>query len=412
MSNKPRNFKKFWNVATDQGNGTGTIDLTGEIIDIRDKEWLEQVTVGNYYTSADFAADIAACNGLKEVTVNINSPGGDLFMGIAIHNALRGLNCKVTTVIQGIAASAASIIFCAGDNRLVYPGSVLMVHGVSSFIDYLGYYNEHGITEMIAELKQLKKAQGVMNGAIADIYSGVTGKTREECQALIGDNGELYMTGADAIERGFATGYADGCSPAPLKMVACAGKTALYSGEKLLTQDFHAPQNALALGITTADSPATNKEENTMNENENKPATVDMLTREQALEAQQNAVKAAMAADRKRIADIDAIAAKWGDAIDNELVNKAKYGASDAEPMTVEQFALAAMNGIDPAKLTAAKQGAAHINARAGELEQNNKVPTASANPVEAYADGADRNAQGVRKDILAALDRVAPVEK
>lgn len=397
MNNKPRNFKKFWNVAADKDSGTGVIDLTGEIVDIRDKEWLESVTVGNYYTSADFAKDIEACRGLQEITVNINSPGGDLFVGIAIHNALRNLKCKVKTVIQGIAASAASIIFCAGDERLVYPGSVLMVHGVSSLIDYLGYVNEHGVSEIIAELKQLKKAQGVMNEAIADIYSGVTGNTREECKALIGDNSELYMTGADALQRGFATGYMAGCAPAPLKMVACAGKTALYSGNTLLTSDFHAPQNALALGIKQADEQPTPKEEPNMETTENKPDVVNTITAEQALEAQQNAVKAAIAADRKRIADIDAIAEKWGNAIDIELVNKAKYGTDGTDTMTVEQFALAAMNAIDPQKNFA--------SARAAELADNSNVKTAAADTAEET----NRAHNGVRKDIMAVLDRVAP---
>ena len=230
---RQKTMSKFWNIA-DNGDGTGTIDLNGELLDIRRTEWFEEMAIGKYYTSDDFANDIAACAGMSEVTVNINSPGGDLYMGIAIHNALRSLNCKVKTVIQGIAASAASIIFCAGDERLVYPGSVLMVHGVLTHVDLWGYMNEGDITDAIQELKQTKKALATMNEAIAATYASITGKSKEEHLALISGSGEKYMTAEDAINEGFATGYVEGMN-AKLKMVACAGKTHLYSGDTLLT---------------------------------------------------------------------------------------------------------------------------------------------------------------------------------
>lgn len=394
---------KFWNIA-DNGDGTGTIDLNGELLDIRRTEWFEEVAIGNYYTSDDFAKDIAACSGMSEVTVNINSPGGDLYMGIAIHNALRSLNCKVKTVIQGIAASAASIIFCAGDERLVYPGSVLMVHGVSTFVDVFGYMNEDDISDAISELRSRKKALAVMNEAVAATYANITGKSKEEHLAIISGNGEEYMTSEEAIAEGYATGYVDG-KAAKLKMVACAGKTHLYSGETLLTKDFHAPHNALALGIQTAEeapqvaegTKAQNKEEKYMSTTENNPAPVeDMISKTDAAAAQ----NAAIAADRKRIADIDAIAAKWGDAIDKGLVNKAKYGNETEQPMTAEQFALAAMNAIDPQKSFA--------QTRAQELAPASNVATTAVNIEEET----NRAQNGVRKDIMAALNRVAPENK
>ena len=400
---RPKMTSKFWNIA-DNGDGTGTIDLNGELLNIRRTEWFEEVATGNFYTSDDFAADLAGCAGMKEVTVNINSPGGDLYMGLAIHNALRSLNCKVKTVIQGIAASAASIIFCAGDERLVYPGSVLMVHGVLTHVDFCGYMNEDDIADTISELKQTKKALGVMNESIAATYASVTGKSKEEHLARISGNGEEYMTAEDAISEGFATGYVNG-KAAKLKMVACAGKTHLYSGEKLLTKDFHAPHNALALGIQTAEeapqvvegTEAQNKEEIHMSKTENNPAPAeDMISKAAAAEMQ----NAAIAADRKRIADIDALANKWGNAIDKELVNKAKFGNETEQPMTAEQFALAAMNAVDPNK--------SFVQTRAQELAPNNSVSTTAVN-VEQET---DRASNGVRKDIMAALNRVTAIKK
>lgn len=400
---RPNKPIKFWNIA-DNGDGSGVIDLNGELLDMRRTAWFEEVVAGNYYTSDDFAADLAACKDLKEITVNINSPGGDLYMGIAIHNALRALNCKVKTVIQGIAASAASIIFCAGDERLVYPGSVLMIHGVLTHVDIFGYVNEHGVTEAISELKQTKKALAVMNEAIASTYASITGKSKEEHLASIVGNAEKFMTGEEAISEGFATGYAPGKAK-QLKMVACAGRTHLYSGDRLLTTDFHAPQNALALGIETAEeSPqradetkAQTQEEKNMSKTENTPAHAEeMISKAAAADAK----NAAVAADRKRIADIDALAEKWGGAIDKSLVNKAKYGDENGLTMTAEQFALAAMNTIDPQKNFTA--------ARTQELAPNNNVGTAAA-PAE---DDAKRAANGVRQDINSALNRLFPDKK
>lgn len=411
-----RQIPKFWNVITDKGTGKGEITLEGEIVDTPPTDMCGMVAAGNYYTSEEFRNDIAACEGLEEVTVNINSVGGDLFQGIAIHNALRALPCKVKTVVQGVAASAASIIFCAGDERLVYPGSILMVHGVMSYVDFYGYVNEHGITELQAQLKNLRKSTAVMNSAVADIYAETTGKTHEECLSLIADNAELYMSGADAIAQGFASGYAaDGYVP-EVRMVACAGKTALYSNHKLLSEDFKAPSlNADALGIKqTAEAPTAEvekekennmSEENTHIEKEvtekDKPGDTTQTTPEVTETAPQpevpaGDVKAAIAADRKRIASIDAIAKRWGNVINAELVEVAKYGNETEEPMTAEAFAYAVMSSVDPTKLAAGNSN--FIAARASETQDNNKV-AASATAFE-HPTNTERNANGVRKDI------------
>ena len=420
MNRKPQ---KFWNVLTDKGTGKGEITLEGEIVETPPTDMCGMVMAGNYYTSEEFRKDLAACEGLEEVTVNINSIGGDLFQGIAIHNALRALPCKVKTVVQGVAASAASIIFCAGDERLVYPGSVLMVHGVLSYVDFYGYVNEHGITELQAQLKNLRKSVAVMNNAVADIYADTTGKTHEECLAMIADNAELYMSGADAIAQGFASGYAaDGYVP-DVRMVACAGKTALYSNSKLLTDDFKAPRlNADALGIKqTTEAPTaeveTKQEDNMSEENthiegvseEEKPVDNTTETKPEVTEtaptqeATAGDVKAAIAADRKRIAAIDSIAKRWSNVVDAELVEVAKYGNENKEPMTAEAFAFAVMSSVDPAKLAAGNNN--FIAARESETQDNNKV-TASATALE-YPTNTERNANGVRNDIQALINQL-----
>lgn len=406
-----RQKPKFWNVITDKGTGKGEITLEGEIVDTPPADMCGMVAAGNYYTSEEFRQDIAACEGLQEVTVNINSVGGDLFQGIAIHNALRALPCKVKTVVQGIAASAASIIFCAGDERLVYPGSILMVHGVMSYVDFYGYVNEHGITELQAQLKNLRKSTAVMNSAVADIYAEATGKTPEECLALIADNAELYMSGAQAIEQGFATGYAaDGYVP-DVRMVACAGKTALYSNNKLLTEDFKAPSiNAVALGIKQEQETNMSEKDTHIDEEVTETAKPDDAT-EKKPEVTEAApvpevapvdVKAAIAADRKRIASIDAIAKRWGNVIDAELVEVAKYGNETQEPMTAEAFAFTVMSSVDPKKLSSGNSN--FIAAREKETEKSNEV---SASATAFDFPSSERTETGVRKDIQAMIDKL-----
>lgn len=407
MNNTRLNLPKFWNLLTDKGAGKAVLTLEGEICAVPPKDLCGDVANGVYYTNKDFRNDLAQCEKMQEVVVNINSVGGDLYQGIAIHNALASLPCKVTTVIQGIAASAASIIFCAGKERLVYPGSVLMAHGVMSFVDYYDYVNEHGITELQAKLKTLKKSICTMNRCVADIYAAATGKSQEDCLALISDDAQTYMSGADAIAEGFATGYAaDGYAP-ELRMVACAGKRALYSNKRLLSEDFHAPENAAALGIVESQE-APEQETETMEKTQTE--TVDEVKENAETTAHSPApaptavseadIKAAIVADRKRIGEIERIANKFGSMIPVALVETAKYGNDATEPMTSEQFALAALNAINP--------GSIRECARAEELAPANSVGTSPGTSAEVYTDtnGVLRASNGVRADIAAMISK------
>ena len=97
--------------------------------------------------------DLEAVKGKSNITIKINSCGGDLYTGIAIHNAIKGLSGTKTVIVEGIAASAASVIMCAGDEVQVYPGSMVMIHGVSGLL--FDYYN----------LQDLKRLQRILTAA-------------------------------------------------------------------------------------------------------------------------------------------------------------------------------------------------------------------------------------------------------
>lgn len=89
--------------------------------------------------------------GGENVTVNINSPGGDMFEGLAIYNLLREYSGKVTVKVLGIAASAASIIAMAGDEIQIGRGAFLMIH--NCWIVMIG--NRHDLAKAAIDIEPL-----------------------------------------------------------------------------------------------------------------------------------------------------------------------------------------------------------------------------------------------------------------
>lgn len=132
--------------------------------------------------------------GDQEVFVNINSPGGDFFEGVAIYNILRAHPAKVTVRVVGLAASAASVIAMAGDEIQIGKAGFLMIHNAWT----IAVGDRHDIGEV-------KDTLTVFDASMADVYSARTGIAREEIAALM--DGETWFTGAKAIEDGFADSY-------------------------------------------------------------------------------------------------------------------------------------------------------------------------------------------------------------
>lgn len=125
---------KFWNVAS-IGDDEGEITLYGDVVSRQPVDWWTgEPEPGLYIAPESFMEDLAAVKGKSNITIKINSCGGDLYTGIAIHNAIRGLTGHKVVVVEGIAASAASVIACAGDEVQVYPGSMVMIHGVAGLL--------------------------------------------------------------------------------------------------------------------------------------------------------------------------------------------------------------------------------------------------------------------------------------
>ena len=155
------------------------------VFDVIGADWY-----GDGVTASRIAAALRSIGG-ADVTVNINSPGGDMFEGLAIYNLLREYEGKGTVKVLGLAASAASIIAMAGDEVQIGRGAFLMIH--NCWVYAMG--NRHDLQQIAADMVPFDKA---MN----DIYGARTGLDAATIDAMM--NAETYIGGSDAVEKGFA----------------------------------------------------------------------------------------------------------------------------------------------------------------------------------------------------------------
>lgn len=178
-------MKKFWNWTnqTDNPKENGrTLFLNGTIAD---ESWYDDDV-----TPQLFKNDLYADGG--DVTVWLNSPGGDCVAAAQIYNMLKEYPGNVTIKIDGIAASAASLIAMAGDNVLMSPVS-MMIH--------------NPLTMAIGNADDMQKAAAMLDEvkeSIINAYELKTGLSRAKLSHLMDD--ETWMNAVKAVELGFADG--------------------------------------------------------------------------------------------------------------------------------------------------------------------------------------------------------------
>lgn len=140
-------------------------------------------------TAKDFRDQLKGVEG--DFTLRINSPGGDVFDGIAIFNDLLAHKGKVHIEVSGIAASIASVIAMAGDSIAIAPNAFFMIHNA-----WTGAWgNRHDFTETAAVLAQIDEA-------IARTYAGRAKSGIRAIREMM--DGETWMNAAAAIDKGFA----------------------------------------------------------------------------------------------------------------------------------------------------------------------------------------------------------------
>lgn len=146
---------------------------------------------GEGVTAKRISAALRSIGADKDVVVNLNSPGGDLFEGMAIYNLLREHEGHVTVKVLGVAASAASIIAMAGDELLIARAGFLMIH--NTWVVAMG--NRHDLREWADTLEPF-------DAAMADIYAARAELDAKKVGKLM--DAETWIGGAAAVEQGFA----------------------------------------------------------------------------------------------------------------------------------------------------------------------------------------------------------------
>ena len=191
---------RFWNLIPDQeAPADGVLDIEGPIA--------EEAWWGDETSSRDFKRALAK---VGNVTVHINSPGGDVLAGADIYSALRehsmnGLG-KVKVIITALAASAASVVAMAGDEILISPVAYMMIHNPWSIA--MGDAKE---------MRKTAKSLDEITEGLITAYQQRTGKTREQLKRML--ENETWMSATTCVEEGFADSIWGG----EIRAAACAG---------------------------------------------------------------------------------------------------------------------------------------------------------------------------------------------
>ena len=172
---------KFWNWLDDADSGERTLMLNGTITD---EAWFEDAV-----TPSNFRAELAKCNG--DISVWINSPGGGVLAAAQIYNMLMEYPGNVRVRIDGLAASAATIVAMAGNTVEISPVGCMFIHNPEALS--IGNSNDHKLT--IAMLDEIKEC-------IINSYEIKTGRSRKELSDLM--DSTSWMCAQKAVNLGFA----------------------------------------------------------------------------------------------------------------------------------------------------------------------------------------------------------------
>lgn len=182
-------------------------------------------------TAKQFVEDLNNLGDVKTIRLRINSPGGDVFDGTAIYNALVSHKARIEVSIDGLAASMATVVAMAGDHISMPENAMMMIH--------------NPWTLAMGDANEMRKVADVLDKAKVGLiaaYARQTGKDAEEISKLMDE--ETWMTGKEASEKGFTDEMTE-----PVKLAA-----------KFDLSGFRRPPEALqSKGIELSDEPAGRK---------------------------------------------------------------------------------------------------------------------------------------------------------
>jgi len=367
--------RDFYAMASVDGD-EAEIVMYGEIVQERPRDWwTDEPLDGNYIVLDEFLDDLKLISDAKRITIRMNSVGGDAYAAIPIHNRLRELKANVTVIVDGVAMSGGSLIMCAADTVRVNASSLIMIH--KRWCRIRGGFNAD-------ELKKLAASNDAVDKAQAAIYKRKTGMSEEDILVMMAE--ETYMTGSEAVEKGFADELMEGDAP---DIAASADLSTLYvngRAMRLTNPLTNLPENIPTVKPDAKPSVKTNNNmpaksgseggnnlmaknlEELRKENPELAATIEAEVKAAASantatnttpETAPPSTEEILAAERKRLQEIDEIASMVNDA---ELIHEAKYGE---KPCSAQELAFRAMK-------KQSKQGEQHMANTAADYQASN----------------------------------------
>jgi ATP-dependent Clp protease protease subunit len=212
-------FYSIKKIRAQSGSNVGRIDIYGEIS--ATEFW------GDEKTPSQFIKELNDLGPVSEIEVHIFSPGGDPFAALAIYSEMKRRTETINVYIDGIAASAATLILCAGDKVFMNETAMLMVHNPYQILCFSSL-NADDARELAEELDKIREPMILA-------YAKKSGKSREEVIALMdGEKGSgTWLTAEEAIDFGLADEYTPE-GKQPLEAAACISPGVFnYRGHKI-----------------------------------------------------------------------------------------------------------------------------------------------------------------------------------
>lgn len=189
------------NILKETVRGTDCIKIEDELLSRREIFLTEEV---NAETSNELIKQLMYLerqDSGKEITLYINSPGGEVISGLAVYDLISLMKSPVRTVCTGTAASMGAILFLAGKKREMLPHTRLMIHDPSFGGGSIGGKKSHELRHELEKLDEVREA-------LAKIIAEKTGRPLEEIYDVTSD--DTFYSAEEAITFGLATGIMKG----------------------------------------------------------------------------------------------------------------------------------------------------------------------------------------------------------
>jgi len=212
--------RSVYTMATTDGT-TAEVTMYGDIYEEQPTDWWTGKPIeGQYILLSEFLEDLEQIANCKHITIRMNSYGGDAGVSNTIHNRLRELarnGAELVCIVDGVAMSGGSLIMCACDTVRVNPSSLIMIHKCWSYI--WGGYNAD-------ELRQMAEQNDAWDKMQVAIYKRKTGLSDTVLSHMMSDT--TYMTGKEAVEKGFADEVLENAEPLDISVGADGHSLIVY----------------------------------------------------------------------------------------------------------------------------------------------------------------------------------------